>query len=174
MYTKIASQNPLSIVTLAEAKRQLNIIDSNEDDDHIQLLIDVASELAEGYTKRMLSQGVVNLITTGKQSFFLPYGEATESITPFTVTVNSDPIDFTFQPISQILTIIDWVTYCEDEITVTYNAGYESVPNSVKMGVLMMLSTLFEFRSDSLSGLSIDDVPLTSQKILNKVKIENI
>ena len=40
MYTKILSQAPLQIVTLAQAKGQLNIIDDNEEDDHIQLLID--------------------------------------------------------------------------------------------------------------------------------------
>ena len=174
MYTKIASQEPLSIISLAEAKRQLNIIDNHEDDDHIQLLIDVASELAEGYTKRMLSKGVVNLIISGKQKFFLPYGEATEDEAAIIAMVASDPITFTFQPISQILTIDDGQISEDDEVSITYRAGYEKAPNSVKMGVLMMLSTLYEFREDSLSGLTIADVPLGSQQILNKVRIENV
>ena len=174
MYTKITSQQPLSIVTLEQAKRQLNIIDSNEDDEHIQLLIDSCSELAEGYTKRMLSQGAVDLVITGKSSFFLPYGEATESITPIVATVAGDPITFEFDPISQVFTIDEDQILSTDKVKLTYSAGYEVVPNSVKMGVLMMISSLFENREDTVVGLTVANIPLSSMKMLDKVKIENI
>lgn len=175
MYTKITSQEPLQIVSLAQAKRQLNIIDNTEDDEHIQLLIDVCSELAEGYTKRMLSTGVVDLIISGKKSFFLPYGEATEDNTAIVATVTGDPVTFVFEPISQVFTLDDGQEITTtDEVKLTYSAGYKTVPNSVKMGVLMMISTLYENREDNVVGLSVNDIPLNSMTILNKVKIENI
>ena len=174
MHTKITSQKPLEIVSLTEAKRQLNIIDDNEDDDHIQLLIDVCSELAEGYTKRMLSEGVVDLIISGRQSFYLPYGEATGSTTAIVATVTGDAIAFEFDDISQVFTIDDGQISSTDKVKITYHAGYKVAQNSVKMGVLMMLTTLFENRGDNVVGLTVNDIPLNSMAILNKVRIENI
>ena len=174
MYTKITSQEPLQIVSLAEAKRQLNIIDNTDDDTYIQLLIDACSELAEGYTKRMLSEGVVDLIISGRQSFFLPYGEATESTTAIVATVAGDPITFEFEPISQVFTIDDNQISYSDKVKLTYHAGYKEIPSSVKMGVLMMISSLFENREDIVVGFTVADIPLNSMAILNKVKIENI
>lgn len=174
MYTKITSQEPLEIVSLAEAKHQLNIIDNDDDDTHIQLLIDACSELAEGYTKRMLSSGIVDLIISGRQSFFLPYGEATEEENAIVATADGDPITFEFEPISQTLTIDDGQISPTDKVKITYSAGYKTVPNSVKMGVLMMIDTLFNNRGDTVVGLTVADIPLNSMAILNKVKIENI
>jgi len=174
MYTKITNQTALAIVTLAEAKNQLNIIDDVTHDVHINLLIAVASELAEGYTNRMLSTGTVELIISGKQRFFLPYGEATESSTLIVATVAGDPITFEFEPISQVFTIDNGQITSADKVKLTYEAGYSTVPNSVKMGVLMMISSLFENRENTVTGLSVNDIPLNSMQILNKVKIGNI
>lgn len=174
MNSKIKSQEQLSIVTMAEAKGQLNIIDSNDDDAHIQLLIDSCSELAEGYTKRLLSQGVVELVFFGKISVRLPYGEATEEDTPIVATVAGDPISFEFDDISQMLTITDANVRSTDKVKVTYSAGYKKVPNSVKLGVLMMISSVYENREDSVAGLTVENIPLNSMAILNRVRLENI
>lgn len=174
MYTKITAQTPLAIVTLLEAKSQLNIVDDVTHDTHIQLLIEAASELAEGYTKRMLSTGTVELITSGQQIFFLPYGEATEAVTAIVATVAGNPITFEFEPISQIFTIDNGQITSTDKVRLIYKAGYATIPTSVKMGVLMIISSLFENREDIAVGLSVNDIPLSSMQILNKVKIENI
>ena len=174
MYTKIESQTPLAVVTLDEAKRQLNILDDSEHDLHIQMLIAGASDLAEGYTNRMLSEGVVNLVITGKQEFFLPYGEATEDAVPIVATVASDPISFSFDPISQIFTIDDGQIKSTDKVTLTYSAGYKVAPNAAKLGVLMLISTLFMNREDSIVGLSVSDIPLGSRQILDRIKLPSI
>lgn len=162
------------IVSLSQAKRQLNITDNNDDDDHIQLLVDVCSELAEGYTNRMLSSGKVDLLITNKKSFYLPYGEVTEEDEAIIATVAGNPISFYFEPISQKITITDEQVLPTDEIKITYCAGYKTVPNSAKMGVLMMVASLFINREDTVVGLTVADIPLSSTKILDKIKKENI
>ena len=174
MYTKIKSQDPLAIVTLTEAKRQLNIIDNVDDDDHINMLIDACSELAETYTNRMLSTGVVDLIVCGKQSFFLPFGEATEDVTEIVATVTGDPVTFVFEPISQKITFDEGQVADTDEVLITYSAGYSATPIAVKLGVLMMISSAFNNREDIVLGLTVNDIPLNSIAIMKKVKIESI
>lgn len=172
MYTKIISQQPLQIVSLAEAKRQLNIVDSSEDDAHIQLLIDACSELAEGYTNRMLSEGTVNLVTS-ISTLFLPYGEVTEDESPIVVTSDGVELDYEFNQVSQILTIENkWPASPSTEKSITYSAGYKMAPNCAKLGVLMMISSMFENRENTVVGLSTNDIPLNSMAILDKIKIQ--
>tara|TARA_R110002124_G_scaffold236648_3_gene401880 strand:- start:524 stop:1039 length:516 start_codon:yes stop_codon:yes gene_type:complete len=171
MFSKITNQTELAVVSLAEAKKQLNIIDSTEDDEHIQLLISAASELAEGYTNRLLSEATVQLSFSDRKSFFLPFGEAQNSPTPITVISGSKNLTFTFDDISQILTIDDNQISATDNVRVTYKAGYTSAPNSVKMGVLMIISSLFMNREDTSIGFTVADIPLDSRQILGKVKL---
>ena len=173
MFTRIKSQTPFAIVTLEEAKRQLNIIDSTEDDVHIQNLIYAASELAQKYTKRMLSNGSVELVFYGKKNIFLPYGNATETDNPITVLMGEDPVTFEFEEISQVLRITDGGVTDSDKIIVTYEAGYKSddVPHTAKMGTLMIIDSLFNNRGDTVVGASVNDIPLSSTAILDSIKI---
>lgn len=174
MFTKIKSQTPFAIVTLEEAKRQLNIIDSTEDDVHIQNLIYAASELAQKYTNRMLSSGVVECSFCGKLSVFLPYGEATELDNAIVAQVNSEDVSFEFNEISQTLSITDDNVTGSDKVIVTYDAGYKDsdVPHTAKMGVLMLIDSLYNNRSDSVVGVSVNDIPLRSTVILDSIKID--
>lgn len=172
MYSKIIQQAPLEIVSLAQAKGQLNIIDYDDDDQHIQLLIDVCGDLAEGYTNRMLSTGTVTSTSTGSYLFFLPYGEVVNSEeNPIVATVNDEAINFEFDEISQRMKITDTSVCIDDEVTITYQAGYGKAPNAAKMGVLMLLSSLYNNREDSVTGLTVADIPLDSTKILDRIKI---
>lgn len=174
MHTKIRSQETHRIVTLNDAKRQLNIIDNTDDDLHIQLLIDAAIGLAETFTNRMLSSGVVDLVITGKNKFYLPYGEVTEVNTPIVATVTSDPVEFTFNPISQVITITDEIL-STDEVMVTYDAGYAhgDVPKKAVMGILMLIASMWENRENN-SESSVNEIPLNSQQLLGSIKIEGV
>lgn len=174
MFTKIKSQEPFTIVTLEEAKSQLNIIDNTEDDVHIQNLIYSASELAQKYTNRMLANGVVQCSFYGKISVFLPYGEATESDNDIVAQVTSDPVSFEFDEVSQVLSVTDDNVTSSDKVTVTYDAGYKEadVPHAAKMGVLMLIDSLYNNRSDTVVGMSVNDIPLKSTVILDSIKID--
>jgi len=168
MYKRVISQAVLAVVSLDEAKNQLNIIDDTSEDDHVTLLIESATRLAQKYTGRLLSLSNAELVITGKQKFFMPFGEV-EDIT--TAKVAGDPVNFTFEPISQILTITDTLLDT-DEVKVTFDAGYKDgkAPFEAKMGVLMMLSSLYENREDTVEG-SVSNIPLNSTRILDAIKL---
>lgn len=172
MFNRVKNRSEKAIVTMAQAKGQLNILvadDDGTDDAHIQLLIDTAVELSEKYTGRLFSTGTVELLVKNKKSFYLPYGEV-ESITSAVVTGDSSNAEYSFNPISQIFTFDDKVDISKD-IAITYNAGYVKPPNAAIMGSLMLLSSLWENREDTVTGVSVDDIPLNSMSILDSIKL---
>lgn len=172
MYSRIKSQTPLTVVTLTQAKAQLNIVDNDADNDHINLLIEVATERAQDYTNRLLSVGVVELITNGVRQLYLPKGQV-EEVTTAQVTSDQTNVDFTFEPISQILTFDDNVDVNQN-ITITYSAGYVTPPKSAVMGVLMILASLDLNREDESSGGSISNISLNSENLLNSIRIRPV
>ena len=157
------------VVTLAQAKAQLGIVDDTSQDAHIGLLMDVATELAETYTNRLFTVMRAEVLSIERQKFYLPYGEV-GSVDTVVVTGDGSDVAFTFEPISQILTLDDYFD-CSQQVKVTYSAGYLVPPKSATMGVLMLISTLYENREDEVAGLSVSSVTLTSRQILNAIKI---
>jgi len=170
MYTKILNREKKSAVTLDQAKHQLNIIDDEgEDNSHIQLLVDASTNLAEKYTKRLFSKSEVLLSVTGKSFFFLPYGEV-EGVS--SVTVNGEEFtQYSFNTISQIFQFDEGVDIHQDFV-ITYEAGYIKLPEEGVMGILMLVNSLWENREDTVTGLTVSDIPLNSTAILDSIKLE--
>lgn len=166
MYTKINSQAALTLVTLAEARRQCRLMpDETLDDDELTLLINVCSELAQDYTHRLLTLGSVTCeVEESVTEVQLPYGNATEITS---VTVNGvDYTDYSFSDISQKVKF----PYSVSNVLITYNAGYETIPAKVKQGILMMISTLFDNHNDFISGMTIEEIPIPARKLLDSVR----
>lgn len=86
MFKRVIQQDPLQIVSIDQAKAQLNIIDDESEDEYLQSLIDGATNLAERYTNRMLSSGTVEM-SVGKGTYFIPLGTA-ESIASAKLVMN--------------------------------------------------------------------------------------
>ena len=172
MYYRVLNRSEIAVVTLKQAKNQLNMIageDDGEDDDHIQLLIDTAVELSEKYTRRLFSVETVELSLKNVRQFYLPLGEV-ESITSAVVTGDSSSAGFSFNPISQIFKFDDNFDISK-EVTITYNAGYKKPPNAAIMGAMMLLASLWENREDTVTGLTVSDIPLNSTAILDSIKL---
>lgn len=176
MYSKVKSQNPLEVVTLSQAKSQLEIIDDDTQDTHIQMLIDASSELAEGYTNRMLSDGIAVVESIGCQEFRLPYGEVTDADTPFIVTVNNEAAQYQFNELSQRIKILEKTVYPDDVVYVEYSAGYkkDDIPNTAKMGTMMIIASLYANREDTITGMTVEDIPLDSRKVLGRIKLNEV
>lgn len=170
MYTKISNREKKSVVTLEQAKHQLNQIDDEGDDNsHIQLLVDASTNLAEKYTKRLFSKSEVQLSVTGKEFFFLPYGEV-EGVS--SVTANGEDFtQYTFNPISQIFQFDTGVDIYQDFV-ISYEAGYVKLPEEGVMGILMLVASMWENREDTITGLTVNDIPLSSTAILDSIKLE--
>lgn len=171
MYKKINSQASLStVVTLAEAKTQCRVTHTMEDS-YITALITVAAELAQTYSNRLLTLGsVTTVIEYPASQIQLPFGEVT-AITALSLDGTAST-DYTFSPVTQKVTITAPDTYVSAEIT--YNCGYSVLPSAVKQAVLMMISTLYNNRQDIVTGVTVEQIPLTSRMLLDTVRYYGI
>tara|TARA_R110000744_G_scaffold380568_1_gene503255 strand:- start:34978 stop:35505 length:528 start_codon:yes stop_codon:yes gene_type:complete len=172
MFYRVINRSESTVVTLGQAKNQLNIIDGEDeglDDDHIQLLVDTAVELSEKYTRRLFTVETVELLVQNKRSFFLPLGEV-ETVTSAKLVNGDSDVEFTFSPISQILTFADDADITS-EIKITYNAGYAKPARAAILGSMMLLSSMWENREDTITGMTVADIPLNSTAILDSIKL---
>lgn len=166
MYYLINSQNPLdeTVVTLAEAKAQCRVTHTF-DDAYITSLIAVSLELAQTYTRKLLTPGNVTVVVDdGRSEILVPFG-GVASIT----TVKLDDVestDYTFDPVMQKLT--PTVPYVKAEVT--FDCGYTVMPATVKHAVLMMISTFYNQRDDMITGTNIEQIPHRATVLLGKVK----
>jgi hypothetical protein len=88
--------------------------------------------------------------------------EVTEVLVDDVETTN-----FTFNPITQKVTINDQFTTAK----ITFSAGYTTIPDVVKMAVLMMISTAYNNRDDVIVGQTIQSIPMSSRVLLDRVRL---
>ena len=174
MYHEITSQDSLTLVTLSEAKMQCRLMDSfTLDDDFLNHLIEVCSDLAQTYCNRLMTEGVVTALIDSYQLSTTLWGGKVTEITSVTCTDSTGEeltiTDFTFYGISQKLKIPSTYYDCTN-FTIVYNCGFPSTPIKVKHGVLFMISTMYNNRDDYVTGLTVADLPMKSIELLNSVK----
>lgn len=171
MYSVISSQQSLTdLITLNEAKRQCRIMPTNTlDDDDLNHLISACSELAQVYTHRLLTPGIVNMESDEYSPVVqLPWGEATTIQQVLLDDVETE--DYTFSTVTQKLKIN--TNY--SNIKVTYDAGYINLPARVKQGILMMISTWYNNREDYVEGMTVQTIPLSCIRALDSVRLYNV
>lgn len=166
MYKKIVSQASMTgLVTLEEVKRQCRVFTTFEDD-YLLSLIPVYFDLCQSYTGRMLTQGsAVAVVHSWQSSVILPFGEVTE-VTKL-VLDGTESTAFTFDDISQKIFIN--APYATARIE--FNAGYTTLPESVKQAILVMCSTAYNNRDDYVLGQSANQMPSTSRDLLDRVRL---
>lgn len=165
MYKKILTQAPLTLVTLDEVKKQCNVFTTFEDD-YLTSLILPYCDLAQSYTCRMLTVGTAVCVVEEYQPVvLLPFGEVT-AVTKVEID-GVETTDFTFEPVTQKVKINTGYS----EAKIYFSAGYVSVPDVVKHAVLIMISNAFLNREDFVIGQTVAKMPMTSQNLLNRVKL---
>lgn len=160
-------------ITLEEAKNYLRV-DYSGDDTLINTIIKVATEHAEKYCNRSISQKtVVFSYRNFMQRLILPYPpyrSITEVKTKFegeetVLTVNTD---FYIEGISDKL--INFKKYYENtEVIITADVGYSVVPETLKGAILKIIAKLYEYRQDYIEA-SVSQLK-DSIKLLNDYKI---
>jgi len=169
MFKRVIQQEPLQIVSIEQAKAQLNIIDDDSENEYIQSLIDGATNLAERYTNRMLSTGTVEM-SLSKGSYFIPLG-VTDSIT--SAKVGSEAVNYSFNTISQRITIHDDVK--PGSVVVIFDVIELSQDDRdiASLGVKRLVSSLYENREDTVT-MTTSDIPLKSTSILDSIKLSEV
>lgn len=164
MYSKINTQAALTLVTLAEVKAQCRVFIPFEDN-YLTSLILPYSDLAQGYTRRMLTVGeAVVFIEDYCKVIQLPYGEVTEVTEVLVDDVATT--EFDFNDITQKITI----NVLFNEAKITFSAGYTTVPVVVKQAILIAINTAFVNRDDVVIGQTVMKLPMTSLDLLDRVK----
>lgn len=169
MYSQIVTQTPLSdVVTLDEAKKQCRVTHTF-DDDYITSLIAVAADMAQSYSGRIMTPATaVSVIEKYTPVVQLPFGDVT---TVNTVEIDgSVTTDFEFEPVTQKLN----VSGSYSKLKVNYDCGFVTLPVAVKHAILITISTLYNNREDFVAGVTIAELPLTANNLLNTVKYYGI
>jgi hypothetical protein len=164
MFSKIVDRiNPLTVITVDEAKDHLNIVDFYDDDSYIESLILAASDIAEKYTKRLYSSCRIKIqVDPVASSFFLPYNPI-QSIE--TVLSGETVITHSFNSFSERMTISK-IPKDADPVIVTYIAGYVTPPEIVKHACRIIVADLYNVR-ESHVDVKMTTVMFNALRILN-------
>jgi len=173
MFTKFARLEPLKILTLDEAKNQLNIVDFEDDDTYIISLIQAASDICERSTNRLFSKCLVTgQFVVHETSSYLPYSPINSIVS---VMVGADLLTYEFNEYSEILTVTDVTADPYSNATVVFNAGYsaDEVPHMVKQACKIIVADLYANR-ESVIGDKMTEVPMSALQLLKTTKLGNI
>ena len=194
MQYKQTSAPSVEPVTLAEAKKHLNVTFS-DDDDYISALIKVARQTAEDYTNRQL------ITATWKaylDEFPIHDTQVIElmhcpvaAITSITYTDTSGETqtwaaaDYQLDIVSEPARILPaynkaYPTAREqmNAVEITFTCGYgstgASVPDRIKQAILLMIGHWYENREDVIVGRIATALPMTSKFLLSDYRIQSI
>jgi len=160
-------------VSIDEAKKQLRIKESSTtDDDHIAMLIKVARDRVEKFCNRFFTEQTVSIIyneSLPDRYICLPYPDLTGVVqlsyfdADDTETV-IDSADYTFNSQSQKITSsTTFPTSVSYKVTVITGAPNEY--SGAYIGMLMMLSDLYDLRVESITGVSVASNPAVENSI---------
>ena len=173
MFTKYTRLEPLRILTLDEAKNQLNIVDFDDDNDYIISLIQVASDICERATNRLFSKCLVSgQFAVSETSSYLPFSPINSLVS---VMVGEELITYEFNEYSEVLTVTDATVDQFSNVTVTFNAGYpaDEVPHMVKQACKIIVADLYANR-ESIIGEKMTEVPMGALQLLKTTKLEYV
>lgn len=128
--------------TLAECKAHLNI-DFSDDDAMLTKMIKSCRLALEAYTGvSIVSKEITALLQNGKGGIELPYGPiAEDSVTAVDSYGNEASVvlkGFNYQKLD----------YPRGEVTVTYETGFDSVPEDLKLAILHEIAYRYENRGE--------------------------
>lgn len=173
MFTKYTRLEPLKILTLDEAKNQLNIVDFVDDDNYIISLIHAASDICERATNRLFSKCLVTgQFTVYETSLYLPFSPINSIVS---VMVGADLLTYEFNEYSEVLTVTDVTADPYSNATVIFNAGYsaDDVPHIVKQACKIIVADFYANR-ESIIGDKMTEVPMSALQLLKTTKIETV
>lgn len=167
IYTKVTRSETIdSVISLADVKRALNILDTYEDDE-VQSLIYVAFGMAEKYCHRLFTPcTVVAERTDGVKKFFIPYGH---NVSISRVLVDgTETSDYSFSEVSEKFTLETTGNY--KTLIIEYTCGFTELPHAIDRGVKYLVSTLRSSGQDFTVGMDVSEMPLRAVHILDAEK----
>jgi hypothetical protein len=143
-------------ILLQEAKDWMRI-DVQDDDGLITKLIKAARIVCENYANlSLINRTVTAKIHNGLGNFYLPYGPVMGDIIHISDTDDIEITDYNIKD-----------SYADD-IIITYDAGYETLPENFRTAILDQAAFMYQNRGDAkvASGLSLESM-LTLNQVRN-------
>ncbi|MEU1008198.1 hypothetical protein [Streptomyces sp. NPDC005890] len=136
----------MALVTLAEAKRQLDI-DSTSHDVELQLYVDSLDSVIEGYVGVVEQREITDTITGGGHALSVLHPPLV-SVTALSGPVGSGAISYpadtlTLNGTAGTIGRLDGSCFPAGAYTVTYTAGRATVPPTIKLAALILLQHLW-------------------------------
>lgn len=153
-------------VTLAEAKAFARI-DCADDDTLITSFITQARQYAEKFTKRRFGSQVWTLTLDRDEIMKCLQIEEFDVQTVNSITVYDEDDNATVVPVAEygaynnriIFELASYTLRPLDAMVINYTVGGETIPEQVKLGILQIIATWYEFRESIISGTIVDIVP---------------
>ncbi|MEU2062902.1 hypothetical protein [Streptomyces sp. NPDC013455] len=136
----------MALVTLAEAKRQLDI-DSTSHDVELQLYVDSLDAVIEGYVGVVEQRECTDTVTGGGPALSVLHPPLV-SVTALTGPAGSGSISYsadrlTADTTAGTVSLADGSTFPAGAYTVTYTAGRATVPPTIRLAALILLQHLW-------------------------------
>jgi len=164
MKTIIVTPATTEPVTLSEAKAQLRIDDAfTVDDSYISALISAARDRVESYCNQFFSDVGIQVLYEGQYPSVLdlPYPNMTvasiEYIDAGKLLTPINPTTYTVDTLNQKV-YFDTVNQSIDYRVEATMAAPAAI-NGVKQGILMIVTDLYELRTETAVGVSLADNP---------------
>ena len=164
MKTTVLVAPTVEPITLAEAKEQLRIEDSfTLDDDYINSLISAARDRCEAYCNQFFTEKTISISTVDAfgLELYLPYPGLTVTAVSYVDSDGAsqviDPSEYSYNGVSQVLTFANEVSFKSLSVTATTSAPVEL--NGVKSAIKMIVTDLYELRTETAVGVSLADNP---------------
>ena len=143
----------MALVTLEEAKRQLDITGTAEDIE-LQTYIDALPAVIEGFVGVVEQREIVDKVAGGRAALSVlhPPLMSVTSLTGAGATYQADALDVDGP--AGVITRLDGAPFPAGTYTVTYTAGRPSVPPTIKLAALVLLQHLWRTQRASRGGLA--------------------
>lgn len=179
----VVTPQTIEPLTLAEAKTQLRVLSTNEDD-LITALIVAAREYAENFTGRALITRTLDYsidafpaakilipIAPISSVVSVKYVDGNGSVQTWDATKYVTDLTKGFGEISLAFgETFPTARSIANAITIRINAGYganaDSVPQSIKQAMLMLISHWFDNRAGIAVGVQVAEMPLAVEHLL--------
>lgn len=143
----------MALVTLEEAKRQLNITGDSEDVE-LQVYIDALPEVIEGFVGVVEQREITDMVTGGGAALAVLHPPLV-SVTSLSDGSTSYPADtLTVNGVAGTITQSGGGAFPAGTYMVTYTAGRAEVPPTIKLAALILLQHLWRTQRASRGGLA--------------------
>lgn len=155
-------------ITYRDIKSHLRL-DSDDEKDYIELLISAAVAAAEKHTESLMTSRTITLTSYSTQSrIYLPFGPVTSitSISDYSSnTITNYELEY-----DGTEAYVEINESFESPVTITYIAGYATLPADLKVAIMAHVGHLFNNR-ESVTAKTLDYVPLSTNSVYTQYRL---